>query len=604
MKRTLSLLIVFSALFSLSACGTGKVNSEVPTSSEQNIVSDSVPAQSEEISEYSPSHGKIDPKAINLSLEYIPDSDPVTYEGEIVDTASTLPKSVVTDGSVSQSDGCIVMENSSSLKIRPGSPFSAERMIIGFTIRFNALSPTADNAFLDANDLLTFSFSEKGHWYNSSSPYSVRFRARKSGEALRFYGYTDSVSNEQLVRTEKNAADFEPSQEFLIKLIFDHDRCYITVNDASIGYHCPVDTMTDFMIRIRNGVRVSISSLYYYGTKSPEYKIGGTLEDLIEAGCFTGYVTTRAREEGVYFERLCHEQYMGSEFMPLAATDSGVTLDLITDSRQVEIAFRVTDSIWATGWNSVFDVYLNGVFDKRITRTVAKNDIVRMLYTVPSGKEGSNRLTFWFPTCLSLSLLSVRLCDGASFDAAYHEKKLLMLGDSITEGNSVENPSELYSSVVARSYGLTVLNQAVSGSIFSDFAVAGSYDGFTPDYVLIAYGTNNYGDGSADFAYVKTLIRDGMKSMIGSLRERFPDAKILGLLPLCRTGEEGINFTLSETSKYIAECYDELRVEYIDCHDMLPLEQKYFSDTMLHPNSTGSRLFGENLTKALKNIVK
>ena len=121
---------------------------------------------------------------------------------------------------------------------------------------------------------------------------------------------------------------------------------------------------------------------------------------------------------------------------------------------------------------------------------------------------------------------------------------------------------------------------------------------------IIAYGTNNYGDGSADFAYVKTLIRDGMKSMIGSLRERFPDAKILGLLPLCRTGEEGINFTLSETSKYIAECYDELGVEYIDCHDMLPLEQKYFSDTMLHPNSTGSRLFGENLTKASKNIVK
>ena len=39
-------------------------------------------------------------------------------------------------------------------------------------------------------------------------------------------------------------------------------------------------------------------------------------------------------------------------------------------------------------------------------------------------------------------------------------------------------------------------------------------------------------------------------------------------------------------------------------YDMLPLEQKYFSDTMLHPNSTGSRLFGENLTKASKNIVK
>ena len=37
---------------------------------------------------------------------------------------------------------------------------------------------------------------------------------------------------------------------------------------------------------------------------------------------------------------------------------------------------------------------------------------------------------------------------------------------------------------------------------------------------------------------------------------------------------------------------------------MLPLEQKYFSDTMIHPNSTGSRLFGENLTKALKSIVK
>lgn len=603
MRKALSMLIVFSALFSLAACGTGTVNSESPSSSEQSIVSDSASSE-HETSEYSPSHGKIDPKAINLSLKYISGSDPVTYKGESFDFSSPLAESIMTGGNVSQSDGCIVMENSSSLKIKPGSPFSAERMIIGFTIRFVELAPTADSAFSDSDDLLTFSFSEKGRWYDSSNPYSVRFRIRKSNKSLRFYGYTDSVSNEQLVRTEKNVTDFEAYQEFRVKLIFDHDRCYITVNDGSISYHCPVDTMTDFMIRVRNGVRVSISELNYYGTKSPEYKIGGTLEELIDAGCFTGYVNVRAREEGVYFERLCHEQYMGSEFMPLAASDSGVTLDLITDSRQVEIAFRVTDSIWATGWNSVFDVYLNGEFNKRISRTVAKNDIVRVLYTVPSGKEGNNRLTFWFPSCLSLSLLSLRLCDGASFEAVAHEKKLLMLGDSITEGNSVENPSDLYSSVVARSYGFTVLNQAVSGSIFSDFAVSGSYDGFTPDCVLIAYGTNNYGDGSADFAYVKTLIRDGMRSMITSLRERFPDAKIIGLLPLCRTGEEGTNFTLSETSKYISECYDEFGIEYIDCHDMLPLEQKYFSDTMLHPNSTGSRLFGENLAKALKNIVK
>ncbi|HPE96309.1 MAG TPA: hypothetical protein PLT66_09630, partial [Bacillota bacterium] len=51
-------------------------------------------------------------------------------------------------------------------------------------------------------------------------------------------------------------------------------------------------------------------------------------------------------------------------------------------------------------------------------------------------------------------------------------------------------------------------------------------------------------------------------------------------------------------SEYIKALYAEYGYACVDCHGFVPLEQQYFNDTMLHPNSLGNSLYGEALINA------
>lgn len=596
-KRLIITLSILLAVLMVCSCETQPAVSE-----------DSQESAANESSGSNPSHDKLPTagetvKALNCTV-----SEPaVTYEGKELLFNSDLPKGITMMGGFRQEGGKIIVGSdteSSSMLIRT-LQFSAERMVIELNLKMEVIPDAVpeDTSFTNPNDLLTLGISEYGRWFNSSYDYSTKLRICKADKRLKFYGYSESVSNENLVVKKNGDSQFGSNEDFNIRLVFEHEYCYLCVNGGKIDCYAPVDTLNDFMIKVRKGVQVSFSSIRFYGTKHTEYEYPKLVREMLDQGCFTGYVNSYATEDGVRLDRLTHEQFMGEPFMNLASSGSGVTLDIYTNSKNLELTYKVFDSIWSTGWEGGFDFYLNGELSKCANRMHVRNNVYRINYSVPDEEEGYNRITVYFPPCLSVALTDLRINEGAVYKPAGHSGTLFMFGDSITEGNSVQKSSSLYSNVFAREKDLVVYNQAVSGSIFSNYCVNGKYGDIKPDYILIAYGTNNYGDGSADYAYVRQLIREGLDAMLKTVKENFPQAKVICMLPLCRTGEEGANFTLKQTGDYIASLCDERGISWIDCHDMLPLEQTYFSDTMLHPNSDGSKLYGENLAKALENLI-
>ena len=97
-----------------------------------------------------------------------------------------------------------------------------------------------------------------------------------------------------------------------------------------------------------------------------------------------------------------------------------------------------------------------------------------------------------------------------------------------------------------------------------------------------------------------------MKIVIESAKKEFPLAKIIALLPIWRSDEEGINFSLKETVEKMVEIYAKYDgISVINCHSFVPFDYGYFSSTELaiHPNSKGHAEYGKNLLKALKDVI-
>ncbi|HPE95388.1 MAG TPA: SGNH/GDSL hydrolase family protein, partial [Bacillota bacterium] len=520
-------VIVAALLCSLLLCSCTVIQNESASESSDNDVSE----------EYSPSTGKLENETIVSGLAQLEKVPALTLNGlefklDGSDSGLTLSSGAAASG------GRLTMPGGSDIRYVPSEQVKAQRMTLAFTLAFPTLSdtPKTDSKFTNASDIFVMSLSDNSRWFNSLYDYAVRLRVvQNTDKTLSFYGYSESVDRAQLVRDSSGNTTFAAGTAFNIKLVFENGRITLNVNDASISYYCAYETITDFRMRVRKGTDAVLTDMSYSGGDSQEYKIPITLSQLIDTGCFKGYCSTFAASEGVYFNRLNLEQQVGSDVVT-ASSDSGVRLDFYTDSKNVEITYRVMDSIWATGWTGGFDVYLNGELSRTLNRLSAKGDLVRVRYSVPEGSEGCNRITVYFPPCLTLSVLNIRLNDGASFAPVKAEKSMLVIGDSITEGSGIELSSTLFSCMVARAYGLDYINQGVSGSTFSSFAIAGDYGDFQPDYILIAFGTNSYGDGSAKLSDIKLYIKTGLSAMVTAIKKRFPDAQVIGMLPIARTG--------------------------------------------------------------------
>ena len=106
-------------------------------------------------------------------------------------------------------------------------------------------------------------------------------------------------------------------------------------------------------------------------------------------------------------------------------------------------------------------------------------------------------------------------------------EKLLLFGDSITQGYDSADPARSYASRLTDALCAEGINKGIGGERFYP-ALATLRDDFLPDYITVAYGTNDWSSSAPE------VFQTDCRAFYENLRALYPDVKIFAMRPLWR----------------------------------------------------------------------
>ena len=207
-------------------------------------------------------------------------------------------------------------------------------------------------------------------------------------------------------------------------------------------------------------------------------------------------------------------------------------------------------------------------------------------------KEGVKKVSIYLP-CESTLCIKGFVINGNYKSIKTKGDKVLIIGDSITQGAGPSIASLAYPSGLSRNLGYNVLAQGIGGYRFEPDDIM-SVDGFDPDKIIIAMGTNWY--DSEIYDYEKNA-----REFYKKISEVFSGKPVLVITPLWRGNADKWERFLwcIDIIKDACRNYESFTV--VDGFGLIPNTNDCFSDK-IHPNAFGSIELANNLTKVIKEI--
>lgn len=258
------------------------------------------------------------------------------------------------------------------------------------------------------------------------------------------------------------------------------------------------------------------------------------------------------------------------------------TLEMTTNARTVSFEYRI---IWEGSQDSFELAVDNQITEIRYVKDLPKEG--KLTWSLPDGEKN---VVIYLPADATVLIRNCEV-DG-SFSPARKNEKVLWLGDSITQGFGPLRSAQTYVSVANRLLNYDIINQGIGGYVYDKKSLI-KMDGYTPDKIIVALGTNQFGCETMQDVeeYYETLI-----SIYGT------EIPILCVTPLWR-GDVPDGFpTLArfcENVKAIAGRYPNVKI--IDGFKLVPHLPEYFLDN-LHPNQLGTETYGRNLVEEIRRI--
>lgn len=304
-----------------------------------------------------------------------------------------------------------------------------------------------------------------------------------------------------------------------------------------------------------------------------------------------GAVETEINEWGLSAHRFTAKQraiwsslndFMGGG----ARCTTGVRLDFHTDADKVRFTVGGEDLRELNSEkNFKFEVLIDGLLSDCVI--TEQGEVAVQL------PEGEHRLTFAFPSHVRGYLRRMEIAKGATLTPHVYKQKILLLGDSITQGWHSRFDTLSYAWRAALALDADFLCHGVGGSYFYPADFDGM--GFAPDLVTVAYGCNDYSTAQSE-----EELRNNMAAFLTPLLAAFPDARKVGILPIPRLSQSGEKplGTFANCRRIIREEYAARNLEIIDGYELVPPLGELYTDH-LHPNDIGFSLYAENLLKKL-----
>lgn len=210
-------------------------------------------------------------------------------------------------------------------------------------------------------------------------------------------------------------------------------------------------------------------------------------------------------------------------------------------------------------------------------------------------EEGLKLVTVYLPWSVNTKLEELCLDDGAILEPVHPKKKLLLYGDSITQGYDAQRPSMRYAAKLAAFLDAEEQNRAIGGERFCPY-LAETVEPFRPDYIAVAYGTNDWS------GLPEQEFKERCGQFLHTVSEKNPQAEFFVITPIWRADweQETACGSFAGVGAHIRKVCRELpNVTVIRGFDLVPHDPSYYYDKRLHPNDEGFAHYTENLHRAI-----
>ena len=258
------------------------------------------------------------------------------------------------------------------------------------------------------------------------------------------------------------------------------------------------------------------------------------------------------------------------------------TIEMETSARTVSFDYKI---IWK-GSEDSFELMIDGL----ITEIVYVKDIAdegTIEWTLP---EGEKDIVIYLPADATVLLRDFNT--DAEVKPPVKREKVLWLGDSITQGFGPLRSGQTYVSVANRLLDYDILNQGIGGYVYDKKSLM-PMEGYVPDKIIVALGTNQYGSETM------TDVEEYYETLMSIYGDSIP---VLCISPIWRGDHPEEMPVFERFCKNIINIADSYpNVIVIDGFTLVPHRPEYFLDN-LHPNCLGTETYGRNLVEEIRNI--
>ncbi len=241
------------------------------------------------------------------------------------------------------------------------------------------------------------------------------------------------------------------------------------------------------------------------------------------------------------------------------------------------------------------DVFEMKVDDAPPIRVKANNDLMVFRLDNPDHREVDVRL--YFPI-LESPKIRYFAASGDIEPIRQPDRRMLFLGDSITQGCYTASPSSTYVSQLARELGYEALNQGIAGCTYDARFLDGLSNLERIDQIMVAYGTNDWAGGQS-----AAQIQQAASDYYDTLTKALPNTPITVLSPIWRGDMDNPEavFPFEQLDGIIRQAVSDWPdILVINGLDVSAHDSSCYSDQFLHPNASGFEFMAERLTEAFK----
>ena len=258
------------------------------------------------------------------------------------------------------------------------------------------------------------------------------------------------------------------------------------------------------------------------------------------------------------------------------------TIEMKTDAQKISFEYKF---LWK-GSEDSFELMIDGLITK-IDYVKDVKEEGKLEWQLPAGMKN---LVIYLPADATLLIRNFEIDSKA--ERPVKNEKVLWLGDSITQGFGPLRSAQTYVSVANRLLNYDIINQGIGGYVYDKKSLLKMPD-YTPDKIIVALGTNQYGSETMKDVeeYYETLM-----SVYGN------EIPVLCISPLWRGDkpeDSAIFQRFCDNIKKIAGSYKNVKV--IDGFKLVPHLSEYYLDN-LHPNCLGTETYGRNLVEEIRRI--